>query len=167
MPAWLWSLVAACCYAAGGAIVPVLNSEAYLVGTQWARWSDLAPVVAGLALGNGVGKTALLVLLRQGRRLPWRRGAAVLDPREPVGADRGWRRRWRLVMQRALALTSHRRWGVVLVFVSAATSLPPLYPVTVVAAASRMRVGAFAVAASLGVGVRMSILGLLTARLIG
>lgn len=152
---WIVELVASAAFGFA-AIVPVFNNEAYIVGAHATGLAALVPVWIGLTVGNGVGKAFVVWLLRQGRRLPWWR-----DRPEPEGEPSRWRR-W---MDQLLALVGSR-WGAALVVVSAAMSIPPLYPTTVAVAASRMRLLTFWAACTLGIAIRVGALCLLTQQLL-
>lgn len=157
----LAELVGSFVFGLGASILPVFNNEAYVLASQAtgvARWWTVG---IGLGLGNGIGKTVVVLLLRQGRRLPW--GRRISPTSEPTPGEGRWRRWGRQL----LALVGDPRWGVPVVALSAATSLPPNYPVTVVAAASRMRWWWFAIADTTGAVVRMVALCLVGAGIFG
>lgn len=161
---WLLEVLGSFGFGLAAAVVPVFNNEAYILASQWAGLAGFVPVVFGLGLGNGLGKTLVFVLVRQGKRLPWwRRPSAVSDaearaPRHPrlAAAWRTWQG-WMSILSR---LVGDPRWGVPVVALGAATSLPPIYPTTLLAAATRMRVGWFALAVTVGSLARMTALAL-------
>lgn len=148
MPNWLATLLVSLGFGTGAGIVPVFNNEAFVVGSQITGLGDAAWVIAGLGLGNGIGKTIVLLLLRGGRRLPWWRGdssrpdpdrAAALARRRPRLAV--WVARWHRLVAFLLGTVEDRRWGPAVILLSAATGIPPLYPLTLVMAVARASLG--------------------------
>lgn len=161
---WVAELLTSLGFGVLAAILPVFNNEAFVAGSQWLGVGGLVPVVVGLGIGNGIGKTIVLLLVRAGKQLPWsHRPRVVADAEAPAPRhprlSAAWRR-WRGWMAALSRLVSDARWGVPLVTLSAATSIPPVYPTTVVAATTRMRAAWFFLAVAFGSCVRMALVAL-------
>jgi membrane protein YqaA with SNARE-associated domain len=121
---------------AAGAVVPLVNTELYLLGVAAVVPSELAAVSAvAAAVGQMAGKCVLYVVARSAN---------------------GWRN---ARLQRALA-EAHRRFGkrgalgAVLVMTSAAAGLPPFYVVAVACGALRWSFSRFLVLGLVGRTVR-------------
>lgn len=155
-----WQLLLAFGYGLVGAIVPVVNVEAFIVAAIATEL--IGPLEAGicLGLGQGLGKVVLFLLVRQGRRLP------LLDraqkPR-PAPKPNTWRYRWSRLVSRASRLVEHPRWGPLGLFFSGSLSLPPNYPTTILAATTRINIVVFAVFMTLGFTARYVVVGLAAA----
>lgn len=153
---WVVELVVSTAFGCAAAIVPLFNNEAYAVAARATNVAGLWPVVIGLGVGNGIGKSVVVVLVRAGKRLPWWRPEP--DPSDVPAPEAAPRSRWRRWTARLLDLVGNPRWGVPLVALSAATSIPPIYPTTLLAATTRMRLGWFWLAATVGSLVRIAVL---------
>jgi membrane protein YqaA with SNARE-associated domain len=108
-------------------------------------------VALGLALGQTVGKVLLFYGVRRGKDSPavqHRREALKVRPVGPV------RTRLRQLVRVLLALVGQKRWGLPITGVAAVLGLPPLYAVALLAGATRMRLGFFAVVVLAGRAVR-------------
>lgn len=135
--------------------VPVFNSEVYVVAAQALGLSAEVVVALGVAVGQTIGKTAIVLALRRGTRLGFlqrriealRARSAARDDVRPPGRIRLAHRRW---SRRLLDLIGHRRWGPAIIFVSGATGVPPVLAVQFIVPATRMPVWLFAVALLLG-----------------
>lgn len=138
--AWFWHFLSSCGFGLAAAIIPIFNNEAYILVSQYSGLAGAIPVVLGLGLGNGMGKTLVFWLWRRGTTLPWAKKAQI---------------RWRWV-ERLLDYVSSPIIGPLLVLTGAAVSVPPLYPLTLVAASSAMRLRWFALAVTVGELLRMS-----------
>jgi membrane protein YqaA with SNARE-associated domain len=130
-------------------LVPIFNSEIYIVASQVGGFTEEVTTAVGCAVGQTIGKVGTVLALRRGgrsglvRRLRERRER----PRKPAGRVRTRLRAW---SDRLLGLLGERRWGMPIVFLSACLAIPPLYPVTLAVPATRMSVIPFGVAVFLG-----------------
>lgn len=138
-------------------LVPVLNSEIFIVGAMASGLLGPLEMAIGLAVGHWVGKLAMFLAIRHGRDLP------VFRRREPKPAPPGSRReRLRRWNDRAAHWVEDPRWGVPILLVSAITGIPPVYLVVIYAATTQMRLWAFNVAIIVGFFVRCYALALAT-----
>jgi membrane protein YqaA with SNARE-associated domain len=130
-------------------IVPIFNSEIYIVASQVGGFTEEVTTAVGCAVGQTIGKVGTVLALRRGgrsgpvRRLRERRERA----RKAAGRVRTRLRAW---SDRLLGLLGEHRWGVPIVFLSACLAIPPLYAVTLAVPATRMSVIPFGVAVLLG-----------------
>jgi membrane protein YqaA with SNARE-associated domain len=130
-------------------VVPIFNSEIYIVASQVGGFTEEVTTAVGCAVGQAIGKVGTVLALRRGsrsnlvRRLRERRER----PRRPAGRVRTKLRAW---SDRLLGLLSKPRWGVPIAFLSACLAIPPLYAVTLAVPATRMSVIPFGVAVLLG-----------------
>ncbi|WP_375433503.1 hypothetical protein [uncultured Friedmanniella sp.] len=141
-----WSQIAALLTSIGfgvlSALVPLANAEAYVFASQLARKAGPLSVIIGVAVGQTIGKVLLFYGVRRGKEFRGvRRHRAVLR-QQPVGPVRT---RLRRVLAYLLLLVGQKRWGLPITFVAAVVGLPPLYAVALLAGATRMRLGYFAV----------------------
>ena len=142
----LIEFVVSLAYGILSALVPIFNSEIYIVASQVGGFTSEVTTAVGCALGQTIGKVGIVVALRRGgnsrlvRRLRER-------PRKPAGRFRTRLRAW---SDRMLGLLGRRWWGVLIVFLSACVYIPPLYAVTLAVPATRMSVISFGVAVLLG-----------------
>jgi membrane protein YqaA with SNARE-associated domain len=135
--------------------VPVVNSEVYVIATQTLGITAEVTAAIGVAVGQTIGKVAVVLALRHGTRWPFlQRHVAALTERSRSRADRRPPGRIRLAYrrwsQRLLALVGHPRWGVVIVFVSGATGVPPIFAVQFLIPPTTMPVWLFGVVMLLG-----------------
>ena len=124
------------------AIVPLANAEAYVFTSQVSHSIDPVPVALGIAVGQTVGKVLLFYGVRRGKNLPGIRHQRAALRRRPVGPARA---RLRAVLQTLLDLVGKKRSGLPITFVAAFLGVPPLYAVALLAGATRMRIGWFAI----------------------
>ena len=130
-------------------LVPIFNSEIYIMASQVGGFTEEVTTAVGCAVGQTIGKVGTVLALRHGgrsglaRRLRERRER----PRKPAGRVRTRLRAW---SDRLLGLLSKPLWGVPIVFLSACLAIPPLYAVTLAVPATRMSVILFGVAVLLG-----------------
>jgi membrane protein YqaA with SNARE-associated domain len=133
-------------YGVLSSVVPIFNSELYIVVSQVGGFAAEVTTAVGCAIGQAIGKVGIVLALRRGsnsrlvRRLRER-------PRKPA---RRFRTRLRAWSDRMLGLLGKRWWGVSIVFLSACVYIPPLYAVTLAVPATRMSVISFGVAVLLG-----------------
>ncbi len=130
-------------------IVPIFNSEIYIVASQVGGFTEEVTTAVGCAVGQTIGKVGTVLALRRGGRSgPVRRLRERGErPRKPAGRVRTRLRAW---SDRLLGLLGEHRWGVPIVFLSAFLAIPPLYAVTLAVPATRMSVIPFGVAVLLG-----------------
>ena len=138
------------------AFIPVFNAEVYIVAAQALGLTAEVTAALGVAVGQTIGKTAIVLGLRHGTRLGFpaaphhpaagarggeaRPGPTRPDPIWPTDAGR----------TRLLALIGHSRWGSAIIFMSGATGLPPVFAVQFLVPATKMPAWLFAVALFLG-----------------
>ena len=133
-------------YGVLSSLIPIFNSEIYIVASQVGGFSEEATTAIGCAIGQGIGKAGLVLALRRG--VNFRLARRIRDrPRKPAGKFRTKVRDW---SDRMLGLLGDSRWGVVIVFLSASVYVPPLYPVTFAVAETRMSVIPFGIAVIVG-----------------
>ncbi|VEI02192.1 SNARE associated Golgi protein [Acidipropionibacterium jensenii] len=138
-------------------LVPVLNSEIFIVGSLASGLLGPLEVSIGLALGHGVGKQIMFLAVRKGRQLSW------FAPREKTAPPPGSRReRWRRWNGRVARMVENPRWGMPILVFSAITGIPPVYLVVIYSATTRMRFWSFSVWVTVGFFVRCLALALAT-----
>ncbi|GAA2184444.1 hypothetical protein GCM10009785_32390 [Brooklawnia cerclae] len=153
-----WQLLVALAYATLGSVIPVLNSEAFIVASLATGLIDPWSLGLGLGVGQGAGKMILFLAVRQGRRLPWLRSSAGIA--RPTPEPGTLRARWRALVRRLDAVVEHPRWGPLGLFMSGSVSLPPNYATTLLAATTRIRFPVFAASMSLGLIARSLVISL-------
>jgi membrane protein YqaA with SNARE-associated domain len=132
-------------YGVLSSVVPIFNSELYIVASQVGGFTDEVTTAVGCAVGQAIGKVGIvLALRRRGNSDPARRQR---ERRRPAGRFRTRLRAW---SDRMLGFLGKRGWGVLIVFLSACVYIPPLYAVTLAVPATRMSVISFGVAVLLG-----------------
>lgn len=135
--------------------IPIFNSEVYIVAAQALGLSAEVTAALGVAVGQTVGKTAIVLGLRHGTRLAFlqrqisrlRERSAAKPDRGPPGRIRLAYRRW---SARLLDLIGHSHWGSAIIFLSGATGLPPVFAVQFLVPATKMPAWLFAIALLLG-----------------
>jgi membrane protein YqaA with SNARE-associated domain len=130
-------------------LVPIFNSEIYIVASQVGGFTEEVTTAVGCAVGQTIGKVGTVLAIRQGGRsgLVQRLRQRSERPRKPAGRVRTRLRAWSDLL---LGLLGTRRWGVPIVFLSACIAIPPLYAVTLAVPATRMSVIPFGAAVLLG-----------------
>ena len=123
------------------AVVPVANAEAYVVASQVSQVAGLVPVAIGIGVGQTGGKVLLFQAVRQGRRSPFLRHRRERPRTRPKSR---FRHSVDAFVSRLLALVGTKRWGLPIVLLAAVVGLPPLYAVALIAGATTMRTGWFA-----------------------
>ena len=142
-------------YGIVSAFIPLLNAEAFVVaaaaGGESAAWWG----VAGVSLGQTVGKVAIFVMVRKGVHRRFLRERRRRPAQQPSSA-------WRLKLRdwsARLLLHLDRTWvGGLVVLVSASAGVPPLAVVAVVAGLRRTPLAMFTVAVLLGRAARFAAL---------
>jgi len=142
----LLEFVGSTAYGVLSALIPIFNSEIYIVASQVGGFAEEVTAATGCALGQSLGKVGVVVGLRRGATSGWVR--RMRDrPRKPAGKVRTTVRGW---SDRMMGLLGESRWGVAIVFLSACVFIPPLYPLTFAVAGTRMSVIAFGLAVLVG-----------------
>ena len=122
-------------------------------------FAEEATTAVGCAVGVSIGKVGTVLALRRGASFRWAR--RIRDrPRKPAGKFRTRLRGW---SDRMFGLLGEPRWGAAIVFLSACVYVPPLYPVTLAVADTRMSVIPFGIAVGegvFGISVGDDVLGL-------
>jgi membrane protein YqaA with SNARE-associated domain len=134
-------------YGVLSAIVPLANAESYVVVSGISSIGRAAPVVAGVALGQTLGKVLLFLGVRRGKQFPFVRREKARFRRGTAGPRR---RRLSEAIATLLRLVGEKRWGLPIVLLAAVAGVPPLYAVALLAGATRMRLGWFAAAVLVG-----------------
>jgi membrane protein YqaA with SNARE-associated domain len=128
LAAWLTTF--AVCIA--GSIVPLINTEIYLVSAvALSPVSYVVPLVVAASLGQMVGKVVMYYAGRGVLRLPSERV------------------RTKMVAMQA-RMEARPRAGAVVLFTSATVGLPPLYVVAIACGAARMNLVSFLVIGTVG-----------------
>jgi membrane protein YqaA with SNARE-associated domain len=147
--AWLDGLVSVG-YGLLSAVVPLANAEAYVAAARAAGLNFGFLVAIAVSIGQTMGKAILFLSVRHGRNLPYftRRAAADKPPRWP---------RLRAFADRLLTLVGSP-WGVPITLLGAIIGIPPIYPLALVAGATRMPLSLFCIAVFVGRCVRFGLL---------
>jgi len=157
---WVWQSVLAVAFGAGSAVVPILNAEAYVLGAGVSGALDPVTAAVGVAVGQTAGKVAMFLAVR------YRPGYATAHKAgEPATLDLSsrwgrFRQRVRDVSAAMLRLLGDVRYGVPVTLISSFGGIPPLYPVALIAGASRMRLAGFTLAVLIGRALRFVLLAL-------
>lgn len=133
------------------AVVPVANAEAYVFASQVSQTAGPLPVALGIAIGQTIGKVLLFYSVRRGKEYRGIRHRRAALRSRPAGPTRAQLRR---LLQTLLGLVGEKRSGLPITFVAALVGMPPLYAVALLAGATRMRVGYFAVVVLVGRALR-------------
>ncbi|WP_341730084.1 hypothetical protein [Brooklawnia sp.] len=146
-----WHLLLAVGFGLVGALVPVLNGEAFIAATLAARLIGPVEVGVCLGLGQGLGKMILFQAVRQAKRLPiLHRTSAEHPPPEPGS----WRYRWARLVEWGTALVESPRWGPLGLFLSGSLSVPPNYATTIMVATTKINFAVFSIFITVGFIVR-------------
>jgi membrane protein YqaA with SNARE-associated domain len=142
----LLEFVGSTAYGVLSALIPIFNSELYIVASQVGGFAEEVTAATGCALGQSIGKVGVVVGLRRGATVGWVQRMRD-HPRKPAGKVRTTVRGW---SDRMVGLLGRSRWGVAIVLLSACVFIPPLYPLTFAVAGTRMSVIAFGLAVLVG-----------------
>jgi membrane protein YqaA with SNARE-associated domain len=153
----LWALLTSVGFGTVSAVVPVVNAEAYVVGSQVSAIAGAVPIAVGVGIGQTFGKLILFLSVRQGKNLPFIRHRRAAARRAAVGP---FRARMRAVIARLLELVGQKRWGLPIVLLAAVVGLPPLYAVALLAGATTMRTLWFTLVVLVGRVARFVLLAL-------
>ena len=107
----LLEFVASIAYGVLSALIPIFNSEIYIVASQVGGFAEEAAAAVGCAVGVSIGKVGTVLALRRGATFGWVQ--RIRDrPRKPAG---GFGTRLRGWSDRMMALLGESRWGVAIV----------------------------------------------------
>ncbi len=138
-------------------LIPVLNSEIFIVGSLASGLLGPLQVSIGLALGHGLGKQIMFLGIRKGRQLSW------FTPKQKKPAPPGsWRQRWGRWNANVAHLVENPRWGMPILLFSAITGIPPVYLVVIYAATTKMTFWWFSLWVTIGFFIRCYALALAT-----
>jgi membrane protein YqaA with SNARE-associated domain len=143
----LGELVTSFGYGVLSAVLPFVNAESYVVVSGISSIGRTLPIVAGIALGQTLGKVLLFLGVRRGKQFPFVRRERARFQRGTAGPAR---RKLSHAVAVLLRLVGEKRWGLPIVLLAAVTGLPPLYAVALLAGATRMRIGWFTAAVLVG-----------------
>ncbi len=98
-------------YGVLSSLIPIFNSEIYIVASQVGGFTDEITTAVGCAVGQTIGKVGIVLALRRGSRsrLVQRIRRRPERPRKPAGRIRTKLRAW---SDRLLELLGQRRWGL-------------------------------------------------------
>ena len=128
-------------------VIPVFSCEIYIAAAQIGGLAAEVTTAVGCAIGQAIGKVAMVLVIRRGGGSRLLRRSRERRPSRFTGPLATKARAW---SERMLALLGDRRWGVAIVLLSACTYVPPLYAVTLAVPATRMRVVPFGLAILVG-----------------
>ena len=129
------------------AVVPVVNAEAYVIGSQVSAIAGPVPIAVGVGIGQVFGKLLLFLGVRRGKEFRFVRHRRTQARAFPVGPTRA---RFRAIMAKLLDLVGQKRWGLPIVLLAAIVGIPPLYAVALLAGATTMRAIWFALVVLVG-----------------
>lgn len=151
MEPWGWTelgeLLTSVGYGVLSAVIPLVNAETYVVASQVSALAGPVPVAVGIGVGQTIGKVLLFLGVRRGRQFPFVKRERRRLRHRAVGPVR---QRFRQAVATLLALVGRERWGLPIVLLAAVGGLPPLYAVALLAGATRMRLGWFALTVLVG-----------------
>ena len=129
------------------AIFPVANAETYVIVSQVGAFAGGLPIAIGVGIGQTIGKLGLFLGVRRGTQSRFFHRQQDRWRARPV---RPARLRFRSAMTHLLALVGTKRWGLPIVLLASVVGLPPLYPVALLAGATQMKLGWFALVVLIG-----------------
>ena len=129
------------------AVLPVVNAEAYVIGSQVTAVAGPVLIAVGVGIGQTFGKLLLFLGVRRGKEFRFIRHRREEARARPVGPARA---RFRVIMARLLDLVGQERWGLPIVLLAAIVGIPPLYAVALLAGATTMRALSFALTVLVG-----------------
>lgn len=134
------ALLASVGFGVVSAVFPPANAEAYVIASQMSAIAGALPIAVGVGIGQTVGKVTLFLGVRRGKesRFVHRQRAKVRARK--LGPTR---QRLRAILHQLLFLVGTKRWGLPIVLLAAVVGMPPLYAVSLLAGATKMRIGWF------------------------
>jgi membrane protein YqaA with SNARE-associated domain len=141
------------------AIVPIANAETYVIASQVSAVAGPIPIAIGVGIGQTIGKLLLFLGVRRGREfaIVRRRREQREQKPQPVGPARA---KFRAIVAKLLSLVGQKRWGLPIVGIAAVVGIPPLYAVALLAGATTMRTGLFALVVLVGRTTRFVLVAL-------
>ncbi len=140
-------LVVSVAFGVLSSVIPVFSCEVFIAAAQIGGLAQEVTTAVGCAVGQAIGKVGMVVLLRRGGDSRLAKRFNERRPRKPAGKLltrlRGW-------SDKMLALLSHERWGLPIVFLSSCAYVPPLYAVTLAVPATPIPVIPFGLTVLLG-----------------
>ena len=123
------------------AIFPLANAEGYIIASQVSAVAGAIPVAVGIGIGQTIGKLMLFLGVRGGKSTRFFSEHKEKVRSRPVGPAR---LRLRRALRTLLELVGTKRWGLPIVLLAAVVGIPPLYAVALLAGATKMKLGLFA-----------------------
>lgn len=160
MADWLWQALLATGFGIASAVIPVLSAEAYILGAGVSGALDPITAAIGISVGQTIGKIGMFLAVRYRPGYTSRRSSK--EPRG-VNLDTRWGRlvqSYRSASKRLLDALGDARYGLPVTLLSSFTGLPPLYAVSLLAGASRMRVVGFGAAVFVGRAARFVLIAI-------
>lgn len=154
---WWLEVLSAIGYGVLSSIIPIFHTEAFIIASQASKVLDPIPMSIGLAVGSTIGKQLMFLGVRHGRKMRFIKERKLKE----VPPD-SWRGRWRRWSEKSARLVEDPKWGFPLLFISSATGLPPVYPVVLVAGATKMNFWWFSLVLTIGFFIRCLALALMT-----
>lgn len=154
----LWEVLSAFAFGIFIAIIPIMPGEIYLAAGEATQLTGPILTGCGMGLGQGIGKAILFQMIKQGRKLPWRK-----KPKQPKAPPEPgtWRYRFDIATKKTIELIEHPRWGGLIIFSSAAISFPPNYPTTLFAPFTKIKWSTFSFWMTLGCVLRALVTALI------
>jgi membrane protein YqaA with SNARE-associated domain len=129
------------------AVLPVVNAEAYVIGSQVSAVAGPVPIAVGVGIGQVFGKLLLFLGVRRGKEFRFVQRRRERARARPVGPPRA---KVRAFLAKLLDLVGQERWGLPIVLLAAILGIPPLYAVALLAGATTMRALWFALMVLVG-----------------
>lgn len=168
MTQYLLEFIVSLGYGLVSSVIPIFNSEAYLAAAQVSRIGGALATGLGVGVGQAIGKVGLFLAVRHG--ISWGFVQRLTRPKEPK-PGRGPRWRWLAAVRRASAklvdLMNRERFAAPVLALSALTGFPPIYPMPMILAPSRMATWLFCLIASVGMTIRFTLMALAFGGILG
>jgi membrane protein YqaA with SNARE-associated domain len=129
------------------AVMPVVNAEAYVIGSQVSAVAGPVPIAVGVGIGQVFGKLLLFLGVRRGKEFRFIQRRRERARARAVGPTRA---KVRAFLAKLLDLVGQERWGLPIVLLAAIVGIPPLYAVALLAGATTMRALSFALTVLVG-----------------
>ncbi len=161
MTHYLFEFIVSLGYGLVSSVIPIFNSEAYLAAAQVSRIGGSLATGLGVGLGQALGKVGLFLAIRRG--VSWGFVQRLSRPKQP-GSKPRLRWRWLAAVRRASArlvdLMNRDRYAAPVLALSSLTGFPPIYPMPMVLAPSRMQTWVFCLVTSVGMTIRFTVMAL-------